>query len=327
MTTFGLEEEVFVCEPLLPTVRSLGYLARLLRQNPAENYFRTASNFARGRDLRTGLMSGIEVATRIRDSADGAVEELRKRRRELAAAAGGRIVALGHLIQIDAPTNICALQVHLGVGDDRFRVYDNIAYFLPALIYLSAHSPFRGGRRAGRSCRLASGYAVGPLCGDRYRRFQDLIISRRLKTIEVRAFDSFPDLERIRVLVAALGRIAGLSGRRPLDLDRYARLRRAAIGVGFDGELAALIEELRRIAEIPQDMVRTVPADETASFYERAGLSRTYQRLDSLYRGETSAAAERVIPLWEDIRLRASGFLGYYVPRLPYTLYKWIRES
>jgi len=327
MTTFGLEEEVFVLEPLLPSVRSLGYLARLLWRDAARNYVLTASNFSRGRDLRYGLMSGVEVATPVRGTAAAAVEELRNRRAELAAAAEGNIVALGHLVQIDAPSNICALQVHLGVGEDRIRIYDNIAYFLPALIYLAAHSPFRLGRRIGRSYRLAAGFAVGPLDGNRYWRFQDLIISRRLKTIEVRAFDSLPDLARIGMLVRALGDLAGLPGHRPLDLVRYARLRRAAIGEGLDDELAALIEDLQRYTDISCDMIRAIPADETARIVEKEGLLRAYQQLDAQYRNLSEAAPERLLPLPKKIWLSLSGYLGYYVPRLPYTLYKWIRES
>ncbi|MGB9620213.1 MAG: hypothetical protein ACPL7K_07360, partial [Armatimonadota bacterium] len=92
MPRFGIEEEVFITEPERPTIRSLYYLARLLARNPLFYYTHSAHNFTRGRDVRVGIMSGVEISTAIHEDPDAVVDDLARRRADLAAVTSGLIV-------------------------------------------------------------------------------------------------------------------------------------------------------------------------------------------------------------------------------------------
>jgi hypothetical protein len=262
--TLGLEEEVFITTPTRPTLDALYALAKLLWRNPRCYYKHTASNFARGRDARQCLMSSVEIATRPHTDIDALLEELRTHRAALADAAGDAyIVPVGHLFDLDAPTNTAGLHIHVGVPAERRQtVYANLAYFLPLLILLSASSPYAGGRYFGQSYRVASSFAIGALRDDPYYRFQDLILSRRLGTIEIRACDPIWDLARLRVLLEAVWAIAQLPTARPIDRARYAALRHQAACVGYTPDLQALHRELSTVYAIPEALLETTIADE-----------------------------------------------------------------
>ena len=262
--TLGLEEEVFITAPTRPTLDALYALAKLLWRNPRYYYKHTASNFARGRDARQCLMSSVEIATHPHADIDALLEELRIHRAALADAAGDAyIVPVGHLFDLDAPTNTAGLHIHVGVPAERRQtVYANLAYFLPLLILLSASSPYAGGRSFGQSYRVASSFAIGALRDDPYYRFQDLILARRLGTIEIRACDPIWDLARLRVLLEAVQAIAQLPTARPIDRARYAALRHQAACVGYTPDLQALHHELSTVYAIPEALLKTTIADE-----------------------------------------------------------------
>jgi gamma-glutamyl:cysteine ligase YbdK (ATP-grasp superfamily) len=261
--TLGLEEEVFITTPTRPTLDALYALAKLLWRNPRYYYKHTASNFARGRDTRQCLMSSVEIATRPHADIDALLAELRTHRAALADAAGDAyIVPVGHLFDLDAPTNTAGLHIHVGVpAERRHTVYANLAYFLPLLILLSASSPYAGGRYFGQSYRVASSFAIGVLRDDPYYRFQDLILSRRLGTIEIRACDPVWDLARLRVLLEAVWAIALLPTAHPIDRARYAVLRHQAACVGYTPDLQALHRELCAVYEIPEALLRETVSD------------------------------------------------------------------
>jgi gamma-glutamyl:cysteine ligase YbdK (ATP-grasp superfamily) len=262
--TLGLEEEVFITTPTRPTLDALYALAKLLWRNPRDYYKHTASNFARGRDARQCLMSSVEITTRPHTDIDALLDELRTHRAALADAAGDAyILPVGHLFDLDAPTNTAGLHIHVGVPAERRQtVYANLAYFLPLLILLSASSPYAGGRYFGQSYRVASSFAIGALRDDPYYRFQDLILSRRLGTIEIRACDPIWDLERLRVLLEAVWAIAQLPTARSIDRARYAALRHQAACVGYTPDLQALHRELSTVYAIPEALLETTIADE-----------------------------------------------------------------
>jgi len=323
--TLGLEEEVFVVEPTLPTTRSLYYLSKLLWKNPRRNMKLTASNFARGKDLQYGLMSGIEVATDVCHSTLHLLSELQGLRGQVSKVCEGRIAPIGHLLQIDAPSNVCALQIHIGGLSDIVKTYDNIAYFLPLLILLGSHSPMRNGERFGQSYRLECGYATGNLTGDRHKRFQDLIITRRLGTIEVRAFDPMPCTARYEYLVNALVAIANLDTHKPLDIHRYARLRNHAIKHGLSDELRELHSELSEIVSVPLELFEFTESDRTAQLYNEFGLEGTYKRMDEIYRCGTYSPPNRS-SFTKKVLQPTIGFVGYYAVKFPYITYKWLKE-
>jgi len=262
--TLGLEEEVFITTPTRPTLDALYALAKLLWRNPRDYYKHTASNFARGRDARQCLMSSVEITTRPHTDIDALLDELRTHRAALADAAGDAyILPVGHLFDLDAPTNTAGLHIHVGAPHERQQtVYANLAHFLPLLILLSASSPYAGGRYFGQSYRVASSFAIGALRDDPYYRFQDLILSRRLGTIEIRACDPIWDLARLRVLLEAVQAIAQLPTARPIDRARYAALRYQAARIGYTPDLQALHHELSTVYAIPEALLKTTIADE-----------------------------------------------------------------
>ncbi|MGQ9807429.1 MAG: hypothetical protein ACUVSM_01175 [Armatimonadota bacterium] len=327
MPTLGIEEEVFVTEPARPTLRSLYYLARLLARNPRFYYVHSASNFARFKDVRWGLMGGVEISTGVHSDPDCLLEDLRLRRRDLASVADGLIVPMGHLLEQDTPTNVCGLQVHLGELPDKDRAYRNIVHFLPLLLLLTANSPAVSGRRVGKSCRVLNSFAIGPLRPDRSYRFQDVIYSRRLGTLEVRVPDPVWDLERVRWLVRCLVAVATLERDLPFDLHLYNEQRILAARDGHNAHTRDLYRELREILDVPEELFERTPSDEIWEIYQRQGAVAAYREADRGYRGLDSAEEG-------DVRRRApalafaalAGFVGYFLPRLPYYAWKGLIE-
>lgn len=325
MATYGLEEEVFVCEPGRPTLKSLYYLSKLLWKNPRLNYVNTASNFARGDDIKQGLMSGIEIATRQHSTPQELFEDLLKRREELSSVCEGLIVPLGHLINYQTPTNVCALQIHVGEVKDQRKVYNNLAYFLPVLTLLTINAPHAGGKYFGQSFRIATSYAIGPLKEDWTARFQDIILAKRLNTIELRIFDPTWDLERIRILLEAIDAIVHLRKDFPLDIERYNEWRRRLVKEGYFDSLKALWEGLKDVYEIPEQLLKETSADYVKGYYEESGLIKTYAALDNAYRNGLFEPGP--IPKSRANLIKAVvGFTGYYMPKLPYIVWKYLRE-
>ncbi len=324
--TLGVEEEVFVCEPEGPSANSLYYLARLMWSDPARNYARTASNFARGADVREGLMSCVEVSTGIHDSTEALMEDLAARRRALGVVADGLVVPIGALLDRETPTNVAALQVHVGVqGAVRDVAYANLAYFLPLLALVCANSPGAGARRFGQSYRQARGFATGPLGPDPTARFQDLIVSKRLGTIELRVPDPVWDLRRVRALAEAVAAIAALPKPLPYDRARYNGLRALVATEGYVDALRPLYEELGRVCPLDEALLERTAADETWEVFEALGLLPAYSALDNGWR--TGTFAPRDVPAYRARAWRSAlGWAGYYVPKLPYVTWKWLRE-
>lgn len=323
VATYGIEEEIFITEPTRPALSALYGMAKLLWRNPRYYYKHSATNFARITDARQCLMSSVEIATRPHSDPEALLNDLQMRRADLAQAAGqAYLVPVGHLFDIESPTNTGGLHLHIGVVPERREiVYANLAYFLPLLMLLSASSPYAAGRYFGQSYRIAHSFAIGALRGDAYYRFQDLIISRRLGTIEIRALDPIWDLERLRWLVRAVDAIVALPDARSQDLARYTVLREQAAHEGYTIELRRLYAELREFCELPETLLIGTISDELAACMTQEGLLCTYARLNHAYR---TGRWESVEPhaAKPSLGRAAMGLLGYYLPKLPYIAYK-----
>ncbi len=323
MIRMGLEEELFLTEPMRPRLGSLYYMARLLLRNPRHYYQYSATNFARGKDVRHGLMSTVEIATTPHCQIESLLEEFALRRRELCSVVDNAyIVPVGHLFDTETPTNTGGLHLHVGVApEQRMHAYANIAYFLPLLMLLTASSPYAGGRYFGQSYRIAHSFAIGALREDPTYRFQDLIISRRLGTVEIRVFDPVWDVERVRWVLRAVQTIVQLPHTYPLDRERYAELREQACRTGYTPPLQALYRELREYIAIPEHLFQQTASDQLAEWTARYGILTTYASLDHAYRtGEWAYRAPREVSpsLWR----AAAGLVGYYLLKLPYAAYK-----
>lgn len=349
---YGIEEEVFITDPRRPSLVSLYYLARLLWSDPPFWYIHSDSNFGRGKDAWQCLMGGVEISTAPKKSPAEAAEELRRRRTQLCASVpDALIVPLGHLIDTDAPTLTCGLHIHVGGLPSRRlkeRAYANIARFLPLLILITANAPFAASSYFGPSYRVAKSYAVGGICGDRFYRFQDIIYSRRLGTLEVRVFDPTWSLERIRVLLECIDLLANPKWTKKVgaypepDPGGYLKLRRMAAQEGFLPELRPLYEQIADLMYRCKGWAPDVslfsrpPALEVREIYQQAGLEGTYLELDRRYREECRDKAAQpyqgsrrrregrglVARTFKNAALGTVGILGYYLPRAPYKVGK-----
>ena len=327
MPTYGIEEEVFVTEPSLPSLRSLYYLAQLLRKDPYYNYFYTHSNLAHFPDVKTGLMAGVEITTRPFQSTMGLVSELRSRREEFSAVCDGLIVPMGYIINLRACSKGSGLHIHIGEMKNKDVIYENIAYFLPLLSLLTVSSPYFGNHYFGQSARMHYSPFIGPLKEDRYYRFQDIIISHRLKTIELRIFDPVWDISRIEILLGAIEKIISLDRTLNLDIKAYLKLRHQAATYGFNGGLERLYQELNEIHPLPKELFSRTISDSVSDYYRQNGLVKTYSALDNAYRHSIFKAQK--INRYSRIKLPSilMGVFGYWLPRLPYNLWKLLRES
>lgn len=271
-------------------------------------------------------MSGVEVATEVHDNPESLVDDLAERRRELAAVAEGLVAPVGHLINLSTPTNVCALQLHVGGVADIEMTYNNLAYFLPILTLITINAPYAGGTYFGQSFRLEHGYSIGPLRPDATDRFQDLIITKRLGTVELRAPDPTWDLARVRVLARAVGAIATLDGPRPFDRRWYNDIRSVVATRGYIPELRPLYNELSVIVDVPENMLARTASDEVKEFHEAHGAVATYSALDNGYRNGVFEAGP--VPENKAAVLKSlAGLAGYYVPKLPYITWKYLKEK
>ncbi len=321
---FGLEEEVFITEPERPTLQSLYYLARLVWRSPRKYYAHTHCNFARGKDLRFGLMSGVEISTAAHTDRRALLEDLAGRRGALADACSGLIVPLGHLLDRPEPTNICGMHLHISGFPDFERAYRNVIYFLPLLTLLVANAPGFGNSFYGPSFRLAEAFAIGPLREDKKYRFQDVILSKRLGTLEIRAFDPVWDLGRIRLLLDCIEAVLQTGRTYPGTTETYNRLRLLAAREGYCEELRQVYRELKELVPVPEKFFLEPPALKVWELYRERGIPAVYSALDNAYRG--GPLEPRKLPPMKASGLKIiAGVCGYALPRLPYNLRKvWL---
>ncbi len=323
--TFGLEEEVFIVEPTKPSVQSLYYLAKLVWKQPKRYIRHTDSNFSRSKDILQGLMSGVEISTFIHQDTTSLIEDLIERRKELSEVSDGLIVCLGHLLDFEAPTNTCALQFHLGNLEEPERVYKNLIYYLPLLFLMAANSPGVAGHYFGQSWRLLNSYAVGPVKDDWSVRFQDIIFAKRIGTIELRCFDPIWEIERIRTLAEAINAIAELNFEHEVDIGQYNKIREEVAHHGFNNGLEKQFYELSQICDIDINLLKRTPSDIVWDHYIEHGLEDTYSALDHGYKHGQLKISE-IKENKKNIAKIATGFATYYIPKLPYDLWKYIQE-
>ncbi|NPV71831.1 MAG: hypothetical protein HPY55_14545 [Firmicutes bacterium] len=322
----GIEEEIFVTHPERTSLESLYYLAKLLWKNPRYYYSHSDSNFARGNDVKQGIMGGVELSTGCHSDVATLVDDLAARRAEFSATCSDALlVPVGHLIDLSAPTLTCGMHIHIGNLPDSKRAYAALVHYLPLLALIAANAPFVAGQYFGQSYRMAHSYAIGALRSDPWYRFQDIIFARRLGTIEIRVFDPVWDLGRLRMLVDCILAIVKDGHEYALDRETYNCLRPKFVVEGYSGELRPLYEELRGIIDVPEELFKTTPSDKVKAVYEERGLLPTYSALDNAYRNNVFEA--RDVPAMKKQPARAAvGLASYYIVRLPYKLQKVLKE-
>lgn len=164
---------------------------------------------------------------------------------------------------------VCGLHVHVGVDslDDAIERLEAILPWLPAVLAVSANSPYLGGRDegvlSGRAARLlelpragappllaGSGWegAVAASGGDYTMNWWDARPHPRLGTLEVRIADQPTSVRRSAALAGLVQALCvAAEPRRPLDRDAYAEARlAAAAGEAPVDDLLSLVEPAAR---------------------------------------------------------------------------------
>ncbi|HWP30592.1 MAG TPA: glutamate-cysteine ligase family protein [Fimbriimonadales bacterium] len=325
--TLGVEEEVFVLESdrLLPTLQSLDYLRKLFWSNPRKYTQHTASNFAKGNDRQECFMGSVEVATDTHESIATLLDDLIERRKEFAKASeGGLVVPVGALFTLDSPTNTASTHIHVGVPkEERQRVYENLVYFLPVLALAAANSPYAAGAFWGVSYRMASKGLLGPLREDNEYRFQDIIISKRLGTIEIRIFDPIPEIFRLNEILRALLAIAKYPKHCPLDREFYNKEREDWTRNGITPFVRKRWEELQTIVPFPFELLENTLSKHLGTIAMNYSIRDAYCEADRIWREPTKVP--RTEKRSSALRI-VSGITGYYALRLPYIAYKGYKE-
>jgi hypothetical protein len=271
-------------------------------------------------------MSGVEISTVMSEDIEALVDDLAKRRADLASVTSGLIVPVGHLLQYDAPTNTSAIHVHISGVADKRRLYGNLIHFLPVLSVFTMNSPMAASDYFGQSFRMAKSWAIGAIKPDWKVRFQDIILSKRLGTIELRLFDPCWDLNRVRWLLRAVKAIAELDVELDPGIDRYNALRDNICRSGLIDECAGLVKELRILVDFPMELLEHTASDELKAMYESEGLLGAYSALDNAYRNGVFEPRQVLARQRAGVAAGLVGFVGYFVPRLPYYAWKGLVE-
>ena len=320
--TLGLEEEVFVlygdeAHGFRASTASFGGLARLLWRDWRRNVGGTASNFRRGRPARRELMSSVEISTPVHAQPGTLLASALSRRAELSRALPhGLMVPLGLLPGSD-DYHTAGLHVHVGVPRERLStVYGNLARFLPVLTHASASSPWWQGQVSGPLSRPVHSFALGPLTPDPLARFQDLIVTRRLGTIELRVLDPIWEPDRLHAVLNAVYALAHLPQRLPWSRARYNALRETYAS-GPNEDIRALARELQAISGFDPAWLEHTVSARVLSTWQQHGEAHTLAALDGAYRSGSWGPVGT--PHARPARWRgAAGFAAYYVPKLPY---------
>lgn len=320
--TLGLEEEVFVLygdeqRGFRASTASFTGLARLLWSDPRRNVGGTASNFRRGGAARRELMSSVEISTPIHAHPATLLASALSRRRELSRALpAGLMVPLGLLPGSDG-FHTAGLHLHVGVAPSLLATaYGNIARYLPVLTHASASSPWWKGQPSGSLSRVAHSFALGPLTPDPLARFQDLIVTRRLGTIELRVLDPVWEPERLLAILNAVYALAQLPQRLPWSRGGYNRLR-ASYATSPDAEIYDLAGELQAISGFDPGWLEQTVSARVLESWQIHGETATLAALDGAYRAGVWGSAgtpHARPPRWQG----AAGFAAYYLPKLPY---------
>ena len=225
--TIGIEEEYLLVDRA----------TRDLVQDPPESVMKDAVDRLESQVGHEFLRSQIEVGTRVCSTVQEARQELARLRSVVAEVAEQHDYAMiaasthpfaewgdqlttdnerYHVLAQDLQVVvrrlvICGMHVHVGIGDDDLRIdlMNQVSYFLPHLLALSASSPFWHGRNTGLKSYRMSVFKALPRTGlpevfsswSEYRRHVDVLVEAGLIEDatklwwDIRPSERYPTLE------------------------------------------------------------------------------------------------------------------------------------
>lgn len=225
--TIGIEEEYLLVD----------CATRNLVQDPPESVMKAAVRRLEDQVGHEFLRSQIEVGTRVCSTVQEARQDLIRLRKAVAQVAGEHEYAMiaasthpfaewgdqlttdnerYHVLAQDLQAVvrrlvICGMHVHVGIGDENLRIdlMNQVSYFLPHLLALSASSPFWHGRDTGLKSYRMSVFKALPRTGlpesfsswSEYRRHVDVLVEAGLIEDatklwwDIRPSERYPTLE------------------------------------------------------------------------------------------------------------------------------------
>jgi hypothetical protein len=339
--TLGLEEEFFLLYQGKPQLSSLTNLSKLLWSDPRFYFTRSASNFSRKGGAKQGIMSALEVSTRVCSTVPELMAEVVARRLDVMQVCPTGLIAHVGMIPRDDPYNTAGMHIHVGVPEtERQRVYANLVRFLPILALASSSSPWKGTEPYGQSYRMHASYALGNLQSNPLERFQDLILTRRLGTLELRVLDPVWDLKRLGAIVAAVYALAATPKALEGNVETYNRLRSSyaqhglnAQGLNAQGlsqELSELALELYDFCGFELHWTQNTVSDQLLELERSHGLPAVFRHLDGGIRNGTFSPSSTPDDLPSSVQEALGGIWGfstYYLPRLAYISWKVWKEN
>ncbi|MCX7831519.1 MAG: hypothetical protein N2440_01310 [Actinobacteria bacterium] len=319
---FGLEEEVFIVERNKPALDSLYPLYSLVKNNPNFYYLHTAVNLARGKDILDFFVASVEISTGIARTPEAAIEQLRLIRKEFVKECPQKVACLGMLPNYTEHTSLVSgFHVHISGDFDFKKARIALAHYLPALLLITANSPSLGNDYF--SNRILQNPFSKAIVVDSYARFQDIIISRRLNTLEIRIFDPCVDLDRYLILLELIEKIILSNENVEFDFRNYAELRKESAMRGISSKkVEAIVDEICSKYDVDKYIFTYPPAIHTKKIFLDLGEEQAYAKLDALYRQGIEYQGSRLPKT-----LRALlGFFGYYIPKIPFSTYKFLKE-
>ncbi len=225
--TIGIEEEYLLVDRATHN----------LVQDPPESVMKDAVHRLEGQVGHEFLRSQIEVGTRVCSTVQEARQDLVRLRKVVAQVAEDHEYAMiaasthpfaewgdqlttdnerYHVLAQDLQAVvrrlvICGMHVHVGIGDENLRIdlMNQVSYFLPHLLALSASSPFWHGRDTGLKSYRMSVFKALPRTGlpevfsswSEYRRHVDVLVEAGLIEDatklwwDIRPSERYPTLE------------------------------------------------------------------------------------------------------------------------------------
>lgn len=347
----GVEEEFFIVdeETLFPTSFTPKIILRLIRRD--FGYFQKSSmESPLSRELLKAGFPIIELKTAPHKDVDCLLDELRHHRGVLADVAREEhvlIVPSGlhpvHDTQRDSRLLCCALHVHVS-GYPLKKSFYALVRRIPELISLSANSPFLNGRVFGKATRVLCSYAIGLPRGF-YRRMSDVIINRKLATVELRVCDTqivtgqvLDFLHLILSIVDSNSKMQRTENR--VDRDRLEKKRHEAAVNGR----AALRADLNNLYEeiFPSlnnfGMAEAVhrylvnegsPADFQVSVASKYGIAGVVESLWASFRDDelTVSSVNKDVRRNYVMRCKDLPYFFAYLPLHAYKLYRKFRQD
>jgi len=192
----GIEEEFFLVdeENLFPISSTPQLILKLVRKD--SRYFRMSSmESPLGKETFKSGFPIIELKTAPHAGIDSLLEEVKHNRAMLSDVANEAhlyVVPSGlhpaHCPRSDSRLLCCALHVHVS-GYPLKEAFFALVNHIPEFVAVTANSPFLCGEVKGKTMRTFHSYAIG-IPKDFYKRASDIIINRKLQTVELRVCDT-----------------------------------------------------------------------------------------------------------------------------------------